>query len=232
MSSSRSNEAEVLGASVDVYSVAHRLERRQGLSLYPFVKRSMDIILSFIGIIVLCPVFLLVILLIKLEDPKGSALFYQIRIGKHERPFRMIKFRSMVSDAEDQLSALLLENEIEGAMFKMRNDPRITRVGRFLRKTSIDELPQLFNVLRGQMSLVGPRPPLPREVHDYTVRDKLRLTVTPGCTGLWQVSGRNHLSFNEMVELDLEYISRRSLRTDMIIMLKTFRVLLGSNDAY
>jgi lipopolysaccharide/colanic/teichoic acid biosynthesis glycosyltransferase len=232
VSSSRSNEAEVLGASVEVYSVAHGLERRQGLGPYPFVKRSMDIILSFIGIIVLCPVFLLVILLIKLEDPKGSALFYQIRIGKHERPFRMIKFRSMVSDAEDQLSALLLENEIEGAMFKMRNDPRITRVGRFLRRTSIDELPQLFNVLRGQMSLVGPRPPLPREVHDYTVRDKLRLTVTPGCTGLWQVSGRNHLSFNEMVELDLEYISRRSLRTDMIIMLKTFRVLLGSNDAY
>lgn len=144
----------------------------------------------------------------------------------------MIKFRSMVSDAEARLSALLVENEIEGAMFKMRDDPRITRVGRFLRRTSIDELPQLFNVLRGQMSLVGPRPPLPREVHDYTVRDKLRLTVTPGCTGLWQISYRNHLSFNQMVELDLEYISRRSFRTDMIIMLKTFRVLLGSKDAY
>ena len=115
MSSSRSNEAKVLGASVDVYSVAHGLERRQGWSVYPFVKRSMDIILSFIGIIVLCPVFLLVILLIKLEDPKGSALFYQIRIGKHERPFRMIKFRSMVSDAEARLSALLVENEIEGS---------------------------------------------------------------------------------------------------------------------
>ncbi|MDR6777564.1 MULTISPECIES: sugar transferase [Paenibacillus] len=232
MSSSRSNEAEVLGASVDVYSVAHGLERRQGWNVYPFVKRSMDIILSFIGIIVLCPVFLLVVLLIKLEDPKGSAIFYQVRIGKNERPFRMIKFRSMVSDAEARLSALLVENEIEGAMFKMRDDPRITRVGRFLRRTSIDELPQLFNVLRGQMSLVGPRPPLPREVHDYTMRDKLRLTVTPGCTGLWQISGRNHLSFNQMVELDLEYISRRSFRTDMIIMLKTFRVLLGSKDAY
>ncbi|URJ61518.1 sugar transferase [Paenibacillus polymyxa] len=232
MSSSRSNEVEVRGASVDVYSAAHGLERRQGWNVYPFVKRSMDIILSFIGIIVLCPVFLLVILLIKLEDPKGSAIFYQVRIGKNERPFRMIKFRSMVSDAEARLSALLVENEIEGAMFKMRDDPRITRVGRFLRRTSIDELPQLFNVLRGQMSLVGPRPPLPREVHNYTVRDKLRLTVTPGCTGLWQISGRNHLSFNQMVELDLEYISRRSFRTDMIIMLKTFRVLLGSKDAY
>ncbi|WP_431090041.1 sugar transferase [Paenibacillus sp. 8b26] len=232
MSSSHSNEAEALSASVEVYSVAHGLERRQGLSVYPFVKRSMDIMLSFIGLIVLCPVFLLVILLIKLEDPRGSALFYQVRIGKNGRPFRMIKFRSMVSDAEDRLSALLLENEIEGAMFKMRDDPRITRIGRFLRRTSIDELPQLLNVLRGQMSLVGPRPPLPREVHDYTVRDKLRLTVTPGCTGLWQISGRNHLSFNQMVELDLEYISRRSLRTDIIIMLKTFRVLLGSNDAY
>lgn len=125
MSSSRSNEAEVLGASVDVYSVAHGLERRQGWNVYPFVKRSMDIILSFIGIIVLCPVFLLVILLIKLEDPKGSALFYQVRIGKNERPFRMIKFRSMVSDAEARLSALLVENEIEGAMFKMRDDPEL-----------------------------------------------------------------------------------------------------------
>ncbi|KJD46519.1 sugar transferase [Paenibacillus terrae] len=232
MSSSHSNEAEALSTSVEVYSAAHGLERRQGLSVYPFVKRSMDIVLSFIGLIVLCPVFLLVILLIKLEDPRGSALFYQVRIGKNERPFRMIKFRSMVSDAEDRLSTLLLENEIEGAMFKMRDDPRITRIGRFLRRTSIDELPQLLNVLRGQMSLVGPRPPLPREVDDYTVRDKLRLTVTPGCTGLWQVSGRNHLSFNQMVELDLEYISRRSLRTDIIIMLKTFRVLLGSNDAF
>ncbi|WP_289306518.1 sugar transferase [Paenibacillus terrae] len=221
-----------MSTSVEVYAAAHGVERQQGLSVYPFVKRSMDIVLSFIGLIVLCPVFLLVILLIKLEDPRGSALFYQVRIGKNERPFRMIKFRSMVSDAEDKLSTLLLENEIEGAMFKMRDDPRITRIGRFLRRTSIDELPQLLNVLRGQMSLVGPRPPLPREVDDYTVRDKLRLTVTPGCTGLWQISGRNHLSFNQMVELDLEYISRRSLRTDIIIMLKTFRVLLGSNDAY
>jgi lipopolysaccharide/colanic/teichoic acid biosynthesis glycosyltransferase len=232
VSFSHSNEAESLGVSVDVYSAAHGLERRQGLSMYPFVKRSMDIMLSLIGLIVLCPVFLIVILLIKLEDPKGSVLFYQIRIGKDERPFRMIKFRSMVSDAEARLSALLLQNEIEGAMFKMRDDPRITRIGWFIRKTSIDELPQLLNVLRGQMSLVGPRPPLPREVSDYTVRDKLRLTVTPGCTGLWQISGRNQLSFNQMVELDLEYISKRSMRTDIIIMLRTFRVLLGSKDAY
>jgi lipopolysaccharide/colanic/teichoic acid biosynthesis glycosyltransferase len=144
----------------------------------------------------------------------------------------MYKFRSMVSNAEEKLKELLVHNEIEGAMFKMKNDPRITKIGKFIRKTSIDELPQLINVLRGEMSLVGPRPPLVREVAEYTDYDKLRLTVKPGCTGLWQVSGRNELSFKEMVELDLKYIQNRSIGFDLKIIFKTFKVLLGAKDAF
>lgn len=202
------------------------------LSLNSILKRTIDITGSLIGLILLSPLFVLIAVLIKLEDPKGSLLFYQTRIGKNEKPFRMFKFRSMVSNAEEKLKELLAQNEIEGAMFKMKNDPRITRVGKFIRKTSIDELPQLINVLRGDMSLVGPRPPLVREVAEYTEYDKLRLTVTPGCTGLWQVSGRNELSFKEMVELDLQYIQKRSVLFDLIIIFKTFRVLFGAKDAF
>lgn len=202
------------------------------LSLNSVFKRTIDIAGSLIGLILLSPLFVLIAILIKLEDPKGSLLFYQTRIGKNEKPFRMFKFRSMVSNAEEKLKELLAQNEIEGAMFKMKNDPRITKVGKFIRKTSIDELPQLINVLRGEMSLVGPRPPLVREVAEYTDYDKLRLTVTPGCTGLWQVSGRNELSFKEMVELDLKYIQNRSVMFDLVIIFKTFRVLFGAKDAF
>lgn len=201
-------------------------------SLNSVLKRTIDIFGSLIGLILLSPLFVLIAVLIKIEDPKGSLLFYQTRIGKNEKPFRMFKFRSMVSNAEEKLKELLAQNEIEGAMFKMKNDPRITRVGKFIRKTSIDELPQLINVLRGDMSLVGPRPPVVREYAEYTDYDKLRLTVTPGCTGLWQVSGRNKLSFKEMVELDLKYIQKRSVVFDLIIIFKTFRVFFGAKDAF
>lgn len=196
------------------------------------LKRAIDITGSLVGLILLSPLFVIVAIMIKLEDPKGSVLFYQTRIGKNEKPFRMYKFRSMISNAEEKLKDLLAQNEIEGAMFKMKNDPRITKIGKFIRKTSIDELPQLINVLRGEMSLVGPRPPLVREVKEYTDYDKLRLTVKPGCTGLWQVSGRNELSFKEMVELDLKYIQDRSVGFDLIIIFKTFKVLLGAKDAF
>ncbi|MGO4371344.1 sugar transferase [Paenibacillus sp. MCAF20] len=196
------------------------------------IKRAIDIIGSLAGLILLSPLFVVIGILIKLEDSKGSVLFYQTRIGKNEKPFRMYKFRSMVSNAEEKLKELLAQNEIEGAMFKMKNDPRITKIGKFIRKTSIDELPQLINVLRGEMSLVGPRPPLVREVKEYTDYDKLRLTVKPGCTGLWQVSGRNELSFKEMVELDLKYIQDRSIGFDLKIIFKTFKVLLGAKDAF
>lgn len=138
----------------------------------------------------------------------------------------------MVTNAEAQLESLLKYNEINGAMFKMKHDPRITRVGRFIRKTSIDELPQLWNVLKGDMSLVGPRPPLNREVKLYSDYDKLRLLVTPGCTGLWQVSGRSNIGFKEMVELDLKYIEKRTILYDIKIILKTVIMLFSSKGAY
>jgi lipopolysaccharide/colanic/teichoic acid biosynthesis glycosyltransferase len=166
------------------------------------------------------------------EDRKGPVFFKQIRIGKDGKEFNMYKFRSMVSNAEELLDELLNKNETSGAMFKMKNDPRVTRIGKFIRKTSIDELPQLLNVLKGEMSLVGPRPPLPREVEEYTTYDKQRLVVTPGCTGLWQISGRSNIGFSEMVELDLKYISQRSLLNDLKIIIKTIFVLLGSKDAF
>nr|WP_317853499.1 sugar transferase [Neobacillus sp. Marseille-Q6967] len=195
-------------------------------------KRLIDIVGALSGIILLSLLFVIVALLIKVEDPKGTIFFSQKRVGRNGKEFKMYKFRSMVSNAEEKLAELLKYNEVSGAMFKMKDDPRITKIGKFIRKTSIDELPQLFNVLKGDMSLVGPRPPLPREVALYSEYDKLRLLVTPGCTGLWQVSGRNSLGFEEMVELDLKYIKLRSLFMDIKIIIKTFLVLFGSKDAY
>ncbi|CAG7613366.1 hypothetical protein PAESOLCIP111_01595 [Paenibacillus solanacearum] len=199
---------------------------------YLIVKRMMDVIGAGIGIILLLPFLFIIGCLIKLEDPRGPIFFKQTRVGKNGKPFGMYKFRSMVNNAEQLLPSLLEQNEIAGAMFKIKNDPRITRVGRWIRKTSIDELPQLWNVLNGEMSLVGPRPPLPREVHEYSEYDKLRLLVTPGCTGIWQVSGRSNVGFREMVEMDLKYIMERTLLMDIKIILKTIIVMLKSKDAY
>jgi lipopolysaccharide/colanic/teichoic acid biosynthesis glycosyltransferase len=199
---------------------------------YLIIKRLIDVIGSLCGIIVLSLLFLVIAILIKLEDPKGKVFFTQKRVGLNGKEFNMYKFRSMVSNAEEKLAELLKYNEISGAMFKMKDDPRITKVGKFIRRTSIDELPQLFNVLKGDMSLVGPRPPLPREVAVYSDYDKQRLMVTPGCTGLWQVSGRNSLGFKEMLELDLQYIRRRSTLFDLSIIAKTVLVLFGSKDAF
>lgn len=201
-------------------------------SLYRVVKRVMDILGAFVGIIILSPIFLLFAIAIKIDSPKGSVIFKQIRVGKNGKEFKMYKLRSMCVDAEAQLANLLAQNEVQGAMFKIKDDPRITRVGRVIRKTSIDELPQLWNVLKGDMSLVGPRPPLPREVEEYTDYDWQRLMVTPGCTGLWQVSGRSNLGFADMVELDLEYIRNISLGNDIKILFKTVGVMVGSDDAY
>ncbi|WP_254782341.1 sugar transferase [Bacillus sp. OK048] len=199
---------------------------------YLFTKRLVDIFGSLCGIILLSFLFVIIAVLIKVEDPKGSVFFSQNRVGLNGKKFKMYKFRSMVSNAEEKLAELLKYNEINGAMFKMKEDPRITKVGKFIRKTSIDELPQLFNVLKGDMSLVGPRPPLPREVAVYSAYDKQRLLVTPGCTGLWQVSGRNSLGFSEMVELDLQYIQKRTFFFDIKIIFKTVLVLFGSKDAF
>lgn len=199
---------------------------------YLRMKRLMDIVGSLLGIIFLLPIFLIVAILIKIEDPKGPVFFKQVRIGKAETEFQMYKFRSMVSDAEDRLKELLVLNEVSGAMFKMKNDPRITKIGKFIRRTSIDELPQLWNVLKGDMSLVGPRPPLRREVDQYSPFDKQRLLVTPGCTGLWQVNGRNSLGFEDMVKLDIFYIDNRNLFFDIKIILKTVKCMFNSDEAY
>lgn len=219
----------VVGVS-DYYSNA--VSRRQELSVYSILKRTIDIVGSLVGLMLLSPLFIIIAILIKWEDPKGSVFFYQTRIGKDEKPFRMFKFRSMMTGAEDKLKELLDKNEISGAMFKMKDDPRITKIGKLIRKTSIDELPQLVNVLRGDMSLVGPRPPLKREVAEYTEYDKQRLSVTPGCTGLWQVSGRNNLCFKQMVELDLAYIEKRNIWFDIKILFRTVKAVVGSQDAF
>ena len=198
---------------------------------YLATKRCIDIIGALCGLIFLFPIFLVVALLIKYEDSKGGVFFKQIRVGKDGKEFYMYKFRSMVTDAEERLQGLLEYNEVSGAMFKIKEDPRITRIGKFIRKMSIDELPQLINVLKGDMSLVGPRPPLPREVKEYTTYDKQRLMVTPGCTGLWQVSGRNSIGFVEMVKLDIYYIENRNLIFDLKIICRTFVVVIRPNDA-
>ena len=198
---------------------------------YRILKRSFDIIASVIGLIALSPIFLAVAIAIKWDD--GGPVFYdQVRVGKNGRKFKMYKFRSMRVNAENEMEKLQEHSEVDGAMFKMKNDPRVTRVGKFIRKTSIDEFPQLLNVLLGQMSIVGPRPPLPREVADYTQYDKQRLYVKPGCTGLWQVTARNSVGFQEMVNIDLDYIQRRSIWLDLKIIFKTVKVIFVPNEAY
>ncbi|MBC1247890.1 sugar transferase [Listeria booriae] len=202
------------------------------IKFYPIVKRVMDVLGASVGLLLLTPFLIILALIIKLSDLRAPVFFKQERIGKNGKRFLMYKFRTMIPNAEEKLAELLQFNEVEGAMFKMKHDPRVTKLGSFLRKTSIDELPQLLNVLKGNMSLVGPRPPLEREVAEYSVRDYGRLSITPGCTGLWQVSGRNDVSFAEMVDLDLEYIQKVSFALDIQILLRTVRVIFVPNSAY
>ena len=199
--------------------------------LYLFCKRSMDIVASLLGLILLSPIFLIIAIVIKLEDPKGSIFFSQMRSGKNNKLFPMYKFRSMVSNAEELLEELKDLNEMDGPAFKIKDDPRITKVGKFIRKTSIDELPQLFNVLKGDMSLVGPRPPIPHEVAEYNNYQMQRLLVKPGLTCIWQVSGRNSIGFDEWVEMDLDYIKNRNLFMDIKLIFKTIGVLFGDDNA-
>ena len=197
-----------------------------------FFKRCMDILLSCICILVAMPVFLLTALLVKLSSP-GPIIFSQVRVGKYGRHFKFYKFRSMYLDAEARKAELLKHNEsADGVIFKMKHDPRIKPVGRFIRKFSIDELPQLFNVLLGDMSLVGPRPPVPQEVAHYTLDERKRLNITPGITCLWQVSGRSELPFRQQMALDKEYISSRSAWKDFLILLKTIPAILTGRGAY
>lgn len=199
--------------------------------LYRFFKRFFDTILSTLGLICLSPLFLILAIWIMIDD-FGSPFYSQVRIGKNGRRFRMWKLRSMVKNADALKKELMAQNEIEGAMFKMKDDPRITRVGHFIRKYSLDELPQLFNVLKGDMSLVGPRPPLPEEVAQYTDYQKQRLLVTPGCTGLWQVTVRNEADFDEMVDIDLNYIQQRGFMMDLWILVMTVKIMIKPNGAY
>ena len=175
--------------------------------------------------------FAVIALLIRLDSP-GPVLFIQRRVGKDGREFSVFKFRSMFMDAEQRLEILLGANERTGPVFKMRQDPRVTRVGRILRKCSFDELPQLINILRGEMSLVGPRPALPREVALYSPEQHLRLSVTPGLTGLWQVSGRANLTFEQAMDLDLEYIRRQSFVLNVVLIARTVPAVLTAHGAY
>ncbi|HJA72730.1 MAG TPA: sugar transferase [Candidatus Limosilactobacillus faecipullorum] len=207
-------------------------ERLAHQKCYLFIKRLFDIVASCLGLIVLSPIFLITAICIKVNDPKGPVFYTQTRVGKNGKQFRMFKFRSMVSNADELLAKLRSQNEVNGAMFKIKNDPRITSVGRVIRKYSIDELPQLINVINGTMSIVGPRPPLPYEVAEYTEYDRQRLLVTPGATGMWQVGGRNDVNFDEMVRLDLTYIQNRSVWLDFIIILKTIKIMIKPNGAY
>ena len=198
---------------------------------YHFVKRFLDVVLSAMGLVVLSPVMLIVAYKIKKED--GGPIFYkQVRVGKNGRLFRMYKFRSMVVNADQLLGKLKDKNEVNGAMFKMKHDPRITKIGHFIRKHSLDELPQLVNVVKGDMSLVGPRPPLPSEVRQYSKYDKQRLYVVPGCTGLWQATERNNVGFDEMLNLDLLYIKNASIKEDLQIILKTILIIFKPNSSY
>lgn len=200
--------------------------------LYLFSKRLVDISGALFGIILLSPVFLFVAIIIKMEDSNGPVFFKQIRLGKDGRKFHMYKFRSMVSNAEELKDSLMGLNEAKGPVFKIKDDPRVTKIGKFIRKTSIDELPQLFNVISGSMSLVGPRPPLPDEVAQYSSYERQRLNVTPGLTCYWQISGRSNIGFDEWIELDLRYINERNMIVDIKMILKTIFVLFGSKDAY
>ena len=195
------------------------------------VKRALDVSVSAVGLLVLSPLLALIAIAIKLDSP-GPVLFKQVRLGKGGIPFTVYKFRSMYDGADKQRDLLRAFNEVRGPIFKMRNDPRMTRVGRILRRTSLDELPQLWNVLRGEMSLVGPRPPIPEEVEQYEPWHFKRLAVAPGMTGIWQVSGRSRLSFDEMVVLDIFYVENWSLGLDLRILLRTIPAVISGGGAF
>ncbi|WP_238480422.1 sugar transferase [Clostridium chrysemydis] len=197
---------------------------------YNFIKRLVDILISLIGVIFLIPLWVVVTLLIKYES-KGPIIFSQKRVGKNMKEFKMYKFRSMVVNAEELKEKLAEQNEMSGPMFKMKEDPRVTKIGKFIRKTSIDELPQLFNVLKGEMSLVGPRPSLPKEVKEFEPWMLKRFEVKPGLTCYWQVSGRNNIDFEEWMKLDNKYVDDRSTMLDLKLIFKTFFVLFGDDNA-
>lgn len=202
-----------------------------GGNVYLFLKRTMDIVCSLIALIVLSPIFLISAIAIKTEDG-GKVIFSQNRVGKNENVFKMYKFRSMCSDAEEKLQDLQDQNEMDGLAFKIAKDPRVTKIGAFIRKTSIDELPQFINILIGDMSIVGPRPPLESEVANYNDYQRQRLLVKPGLTCFWQCSGRSNMSFDDWMNSDIYYIQNRSLWLDIKLIFKTIPAVLKSIGAY
>jgi exopolysaccharide biosynthesis polyprenyl glycosylphosphotransferase len=197
---------------------------------YYLVKRTIDLLGAVCGIVIFSPLFIFLAIAIKLES-KGPVFFSQQRVGKDGKLFYMYKFRSMVVNAEEQLKYLKNKNEMSGPMFKMKDDPRITRIGKFIRKTSIDELPQLLNILKGEMSFVGPRPNLPAEVAQFNRYQEQKLLVKPGLTCYWQVMGRNKIGFEEWMRLDVKYVVERSTWVDIKLLFKTIRVLFGDGNA-
>ena len=199
--------------------------------VYFFVKRLLDIVLSLFALLVLLPFLVILAILIRVESP-GNPVFTQTRVGKNGKEFKMYKFRSMCVDAEEKKKDLQRLNEEEGPVFKIREDPRITKIGKFIRKFSIDELLQLINILKGEMSIIGPRPALPEEVKEYNDFARLRLMVKPGLSCYWQIMGRSDIGFYEWMQLDVKYINEMSLWTDFKITVLTFPVVLFGKGAY
>ena len=205
-------------------------KKKLSRNTYEFLKRLMDIICSMSALIVLAPILIVVAILIKIES-KGPVIFSQERVGINNKKFKMYKFRSIVVNAEDMKGKLEKQNERKGPMFKIKNDPRVTTIGRFIRKTSIDELPQLINILKGEMSIVGPRPSLPKEVIQFEPWMLERLKVKPGLTCYWQVQGRDHIEFEDWMRLDVKYVKDRNFLLDIKLIFKTFFVFLGDQNA-
>ena len=215
-------ETKERAALLDRKAILHR-DRK-----YWFVRRLQDIVLSLLALAVLWPLLLVVSLIIVIDSPGAGPIFSQERVGRNGKTFRFYKFRSMIPNADKQLDQLLEQNEMDGPVFKIKDDPRITKFGKLIRRTSIDELPQLWNILKGDMSIVGPRPATPREVEMYDAYEKQRLYVTPGLTCYWQIQPhRNGISFEKWLELDIQYIEDRSFLTDWKIIFKTFGAVLG-----
>lgn len=200
--------------------------------VYDFLKRIFDFLFSLIAIILLSPIFLIILIMIKIDDPKGSVIYVSDRVGKNGKIFKFYKFRSMCTDADTKYSDLLCTNETGGPTFKMKDDPRVTRVGKFIRKTSLDELPQLFNIIKGDMSFIGPRPPMLREVESYPDYPMERLSVLGGLSCYWQIMGRSSIDFKGMIELDLKYIKERSIITDVKILFLTIPAVFKGDGAY
>lgn len=200
--------------------------------VYDFLKRIFDFLFSLIAIILFSPIFLIILIMIKIDDPKGSVIYVSDRVGKNGKIFKFYKFRSMCTDADIKYSDLLCTNETGGPTFKMKDDPRVTRVGKFIRKTSLDELPQLFNIIKGDMSFIGPRPPMLREVESYPDYPMERLSVLGGLSCYWQIMGRSSIDFKGMIELDLKYIKERSIITDVKILFLTIPAVFKGDGAY